>query len=231
MSDSIDSPGRAPAIPTEARNRLGALHSPLRDKVAGEIRAAILAGQFKPGDRLVEDALSVSLATSRNAVREALRMLTDEGLVTRQRRHGTVVAHGLIDVDIKPLLTREPSPWLPQGLPTATAERVERRRVPTTPYLRHSLQTDADEVIMVEDVVSNGSRATSLRVGYFVDEPDVGIGSWSSQLERERWWLLVDHAGAFVARFGIGFGHSATTFEATAADVKSRRLLRLPVHV
>jgi len=92
LSDSIDSPGRAPAIPTEARNRLGALHSPLRDKVAGEIRAAILAGQFKPGDRLVEDRLAEEFGVSRNPIREAIRTLASEGLIDVTARRGAVVA-------------------------------------------------------------------------------------------------------------------------------------------
>jgi DNA-binding GntR family transcriptional regulator len=200
------------------------------------VREGIREGTIKTGDRLVEDELSVALASSRNAVREALRMLTDEGLITRQRRLGTVVARGLIDVDIKPLLSTTPSPWLPEGLPVATAGRVERRLVPTTPYLRHVLQTDAPQVVMVEDVVSNTSELVSLRIGYYVDDAnvgsdddrEVGVEAWRSDLDREHWWLLRDHAVAFERRFGRPFGHSQTSFEATAADAKSRRLLRLP---
>jgi DNA-binding GntR family transcriptional regulator len=72
--------------------RIGAEHSPLRDKVAGEIRAAIHSGQFKPGDRLVEDRLAEEFGVSRNPVREAIRTLASEGLIEVTARRGAVVA-------------------------------------------------------------------------------------------------------------------------------------------
>jgi DNA-binding GntR family transcriptional regulator len=75
-----------------AAQRLGALHSPLRDKVAQEIRSAILSGQFKPGDRLVEDRLAEEFGVSRNPIREAIRMLASEGLIEVNARRGAVVA-------------------------------------------------------------------------------------------------------------------------------------------
>jgi DNA-binding GntR family transcriptional regulator len=75
-----------------AAARVGALHSPLRDKVADEIRNAILAGHFKPGERLIEDRLAAEFAVSRNPIREALRTLASEGLIEVTARRGAVVA-------------------------------------------------------------------------------------------------------------------------------------------
>jgi DNA-binding GntR family transcriptional regulator len=72
--------------------RLGIQHAPLRDRVAGEIRAAILAGLFKPGDRLIEDRLAEEFAVSRNPIREAMRTLASEGLIEVTARRGAVVA-------------------------------------------------------------------------------------------------------------------------------------------
>jgi DNA-binding GntR family transcriptional regulator len=72
--------------------RIGTEHSPLRDKVAGEIRAAIQSGHFKPGDRLVEDRLAEEFGVSRNPVREAIRTLASEGLIEVTARRGAVVA-------------------------------------------------------------------------------------------------------------------------------------------
>ncbi|HUB46669.1 MAG TPA: GntR family transcriptional regulator [Acetobacteraceae bacterium] len=89
-SSGSESPG-SPAGPADGR-RLGALHSPLRDKVAEEIRAAILSGHFKPGDRLIEDRLAEEFAVSRNPIREAIRMLASEGLIEVTARRGAVVA-------------------------------------------------------------------------------------------------------------------------------------------
>jgi DNA-binding GntR family transcriptional regulator len=83
-----DSDSLAPVRP----RRIGADHAPLRDKVADEIRAAILSGQFKPGERLVEDRLAEEFGVSRNPVREAMRTLASEGLIEVTARRGAVVA-------------------------------------------------------------------------------------------------------------------------------------------
>jgi DNA-binding GntR family transcriptional regulator len=77
---------------TSPPGRLGALHAPLRDKVAEEIRAAILSGHFKPGDRLIEDRLAEEFGVSRNPIREAMRTLASEGLIEVTARRGAVVA-------------------------------------------------------------------------------------------------------------------------------------------
>jgi DNA-binding GntR family transcriptional regulator len=68
--------------------------SPLNQVVADAIRGRILAGDFEPGERLAEERLSVDLGVSRVPVREALRHLAAEGLVTlRPRRGAIVVSH------------------------------------------------------------------------------------------------------------------------------------------
>jgi DNA-binding GntR family transcriptional regulator len=53
----------------------------LADLTARSIRDAIFADTFKPGEPLREEKLSESLGVSRNTVREALRILQDDGLV------------------------------------------------------------------------------------------------------------------------------------------------------
>lgn len=69
----------------------GLRHSALGDLVAGEIRRAILAGRYKPGERLVEDRLARDFSVSRIPVREALRSLASEGLVVMAPRRGATV--------------------------------------------------------------------------------------------------------------------------------------------
>ncbi|HZZ91360.1 MAG TPA: GntR family transcriptional regulator [Usitatibacter sp.] len=72
--------------------KLGARHSPLAQVVAGEIRERILAGRFAPGERLAEEPLSEELGVSRMPVREALRLLSAEGIVVVEPRRGASVA-------------------------------------------------------------------------------------------------------------------------------------------
>lgn len=54
----------------------------VQQQAVEKLRAAILAGVFKPGDRLVEADLCARLGVSRPSVREALRSLEAEGLVS-----------------------------------------------------------------------------------------------------------------------------------------------------
>ncbi|KAK67825.1 FCD domain protein [Bordetella bronchiseptica 980-2] len=60
----------------------------IRDK----LRERILSGEFTPGDRLIEGRLSDDMGVSRIPVREALRALAAEGLVTIEPRRGASVA-------------------------------------------------------------------------------------------------------------------------------------------
>jgi DNA-binding GntR family transcriptional regulator len=53
----------------------------VRQQAVEKLRAAILAGVFAPGDRLVEADLCARLGVSRPSLREALRSLEAEGLV------------------------------------------------------------------------------------------------------------------------------------------------------
>ena len=54
---------------------------PLRDVVFNTLRQAILKGELKPGERLMEIALAERLGVSRTPIREAMRKLELEGLV------------------------------------------------------------------------------------------------------------------------------------------------------
>jgi DNA-binding GntR family transcriptional regulator len=63
----------------------------LSEVVTERIRGRILDGSLKPGERLVEDRLSAELGVSRVPVREALRGLSAEGLVTLLPRRGATV--------------------------------------------------------------------------------------------------------------------------------------------
>jgi len=55
------------------------------------LRMAIYHGELNPGQRLVETELASRYDTSRGAVREALVLLSNEGLVTRERNRGAWV--------------------------------------------------------------------------------------------------------------------------------------------
>lgn len=65
---------------------------PLRDVVFKTLRQAILTGELKPGERLMEIHLANKLGVSRTPIREAIRQLELEGLVIMVPRKGAMVA-------------------------------------------------------------------------------------------------------------------------------------------
>ena len=65
---------------------------PLRDVVFNTLREAILRGELKPGERLMELQLASQLGVSRTPIREAIRMLEQEGLAVTMPRKGAEVA-------------------------------------------------------------------------------------------------------------------------------------------
>ncbi|WP_062234654.1 GntR family transcriptional regulator [Fictibacillus sp. FJAT-27399] len=67
---NIDSPGKFPP------------YVPLREAVYQTLKKSILNGSLKPGQLLIENKVATKLSVSRTPVREALRMLETDNLVT-----------------------------------------------------------------------------------------------------------------------------------------------------
>jgi DNA-binding GntR family transcriptional regulator len=60
--------------------------STLRERAREALRSAIISGQYRPGDHLGEVELATHLGVSRGTVREAMRHLEQEGLLSAGRR-------------------------------------------------------------------------------------------------------------------------------------------------
>ncbi|WP_342660468.1 HTH-type transcriptional repressor RspR [Rhodococcus ruber] len=71
---------------------IGRASAPLREQVIAALREAILDFRLRPGQRLIERELIEQLGVSRTTVREALRELTSEGLVTVIPQRGAMVS-------------------------------------------------------------------------------------------------------------------------------------------
>ena len=63
----------------------------LTDEIAAELRKSILSGKLKPNTRLFEKELSEQLGVSRGPLREALRLLEGEGMITSSTGRGSFV--------------------------------------------------------------------------------------------------------------------------------------------
>lgn len=64
----------------------------LRERIADNLREAIIKGELAPGARLQEVEIALNYKTSRTPVREALRQLESEGFLVIRPRRGAVVA-------------------------------------------------------------------------------------------------------------------------------------------
>lgn len=67
--------------------------TPRYRQIAKQLRTQITSGKYKPGDALpTEMEICEHYTVSRHTARDALRILTDDGLIERRRGAGTIVA-------------------------------------------------------------------------------------------------------------------------------------------
>ncbi|WP_396658254.1 GntR family transcriptional regulator [Microbacterium sp.] len=112
------------AAPTETTAAPRDGHGAAGRRVADALREAILRGEHAPGDRIRQEVLAERYGASRVPVREALRMLEAEGLVTLVANTGAWVARiSLAECEemyqirerVEPLLLRFNVPLLPDA--------------------------------------------------------------------------------------------------------------------
>ena len=82
-------------------------HRPLREIVYEELKRQILIGEIPPGTRMMEVELADVMGVSRTPVREAIRKLEKEGLVTIEPRKGAYASNISIKDMVDVLEVRE----------------------------------------------------------------------------------------------------------------------------
>lgn len=78
--------------PSDNMIRVDRPEKTLRELALDKVRDAIVSGYFRPGHRLVERELCAQLGVSRSVVREVLRHLESEGIVSNLPNKGPMVA-------------------------------------------------------------------------------------------------------------------------------------------
>jgi len=191
----------------QAEASAGQQTSPRR--VHNLLRAAIRSGDLSPGEQLVEWRLVKEYASSRNAVREALQLLAQEGLVTRSPREGTAVVGDLVRLPLDDMVQQDTSGLL--------IKRLNDREIPSTPAIRRRLRTTADRVRVIEHLFT------------FRGEP---IGVWLSYYHAHveqplSWPECPDLATAFELVYGAPLGRVEMTIEAMPCEPRTMRMLGL----
>lgn len=72
-------------------------HSTLAENVADALRQSIYTGSYTSGERLIELMLADEMNVSQNTVRDALRILEQDGLVVKHPRRGVFVRAYTVD--------------------------------------------------------------------------------------------------------------------------------------
>ncbi len=133
-------------------------------RIYGLIKMGILRGVFVLGEQIFEDQLVEAYATTRNAVRSALRMLADEGLISRHPKSGTIVVQSLSRVPLRPDGQASGREEL------MVPELVERAEVPATVLLRQRLRTERTHVSMGEWVLREKDEAVGVLTAYWKED-------------------------------------------------------------
>jgi DNA-binding GntR family transcriptional regulator len=150
---------------TEPVVDIGLASSSLVDLTVNRLRREILAGALVPGERLVEEQVTRRFGISRAPLREALRLLGEQGMVEHLPRRGVRVAT-LSDTDAEELfeirdvlerfaITRA-LPCTADDLEPVRAELAIMRRAATTGDLLEL--ADAHRRFHVELVALSGHR-------------------------------------------------------------------------
>lgn len=112
------------------------------DGVLAAIREAILAGEFAPGQRLIEADLTARFDASRGSVRAALFELTNEGIVERVQNRGARVRAVTLDEAIEISEVR----MVVEGLCAAkAAERITDEQIVELRALGAAMRTAVSE--------------------------------------------------------------------------------------
>ena len=143
-------------------------YKPLREVIFNTLREAIIVGELKPGERLMEVQLADKMGVSRTPVREAIRKLELEGLVNMVPRKGAQVA----DLSVKDIMDVLEVRSTLDGLATAlSAQRItedefkELKHVNTqfVNYMeKDNLQGSIKKDVEFHDIIYRSSRNEKL---------------------------------------------------------------------
>jgi GntR family transcriptional regulator len=188
------------------------------------IRSMIRRGVMPHDNALGEATLVSQLGASRNAVRRALQMLADDGVVVRQRRSGTAPSH-----DIVAVRDGEVGPRVYEGTADVGRLRVstlECRRIAAPAPVRAGLGEEVESVMLIEQIGFFSGAPLYLRVGYNVTDYD------EKEFMRR---VELNHVGfpplaqAFENVCGTPYGSSSSVVEAVSCQDRVAELLQIPV--
>ncbi len=119
------------------------------DLVAHELRKLVLSGVLKPGQRLIEERLTEQFGVSRPPLREAMRLLQQEGLIVRLPRRGSLVTP-LTAADVREIYSLRNGLErlaIELGVPVADPARLEPMRAALAGMRRAAARKDREALL------------------------------------------------------------------------------------
>jgi GntR family transcriptional regulator len=182
-----------------------------------QLRAGIRDGSIAPEQRLHENDLVATFAANRNAIRRALQMLAQDGLVERHTRTGTMVASSIVTfsaVGVLPLA----------GVSDLRVVEIDQDVIPMPPALAARMGSDSPQVLAYSQLGLFGGLPLYVRSGYapaFAADPRF----FASVEESDRDFRPMEVA--FRRLFGVGLGAVEGAVEWAPAEASLARLLKL----
>lgn len=143
-------------------------YKPLREVIFNTLREAIIVGELKPGERLMEVQLAEKMGVSRTPVREAIRKLELEGLVEMYPRKGALVANLSVKDIMDVLEVRATLDGLASSLSAAriTDEEIKELKHVQSQFMNYidkdNLQGSIKKDVEFHDIIYRSSRNDKL---------------------------------------------------------------------
>ncbi len=152
-------------------------HRPLREIVYEQLKRQILTGRITPGTRMMEVELAEEMGVSRTPVREAIRKLEKEGLVTIEPRRGAYASDISVKDMVDTLEVREDLEGLAAALAAErmTEEQINELVKITEGYSEAILNSDTEKIIHFDEkfhkyIVSCSGNKTLIQLSEIVQE-------------------------------------------------------------
>ncbi|MEG0923767.1 MAG: GntR family transcriptional regulator [Anaerovoracaceae bacterium] len=152
-------------------------HRPLREIVYEELKMQILTGKVVPGTRMMEVELADDMGVSRTPVREAIRKLEKEGLVTIEPRKGAYASNISVKDMVDVLEVREDLEGLAASLAASRITKEQREELirATQGYSDAVKANDTEKIIHYDEmfhklIVTCSGNKTLIQFGETVQE-------------------------------------------------------------
>lgn len=184
------------------RNPVFQVHSLLRALVR-------IAG---PGTVMREEELTASIGATRSAIRDALQMLANEGLVTRQRKSGTVVVGTVEEIPGDEIIADATM----CADDRFTVDQLGTRMIRANDQLARLLGAGNSELCVSESLVRIDGRPSCVRTSYVAQQFSERMITSVAPLRQ-----------SFEHVFGVPLGEVESTIEAITLDHRIAALLGL----